>query len=155
MNQQVLNELKQFITDMAMHCIKQGYTFKVTDKAYNSFKTLKADYEKHGHLLISTEGCETSIYGESVNVLFRFYHDVTHIKLDKGFSKDDELAVVAVHMEDARAYGLSPDACAMLYADTAGQVLYYAKHKAFIDNQAAFIADWLRYGIKFTLNNTY
>ncbi len=155
MNQQVLNELKQFITDMAMHCIKQGYAFNVTDKAYDSFKQLKADYEVNGKLTISSTGSESAIYGESVNILFRFYHDVTHIKLDRGFNTASELAVVAVHMDDARVYGLSPDACAMLYADTAGQVLYYAKHKTFINDQAAFITDLLERGSDYALNTIY
>lgn len=155
MNQQVLNELKQFITDMAMYCIKQGYAFNVTDKAYDSFKQLKADYEVNGKLTISSTGSESAIYGESVNILFRFYHDVTHIKLDKGFSTQDEMAVVDSHMIDAKAYGLSYDASALLYADTAGQVEYYAKHKTFINDQAAFIADWLGYGRTHALNTIY
>lgn len=145
-----IHEIKLFITFKAEELKKGGWSFELNDNAPESFKALK-NTTKNKHLLIATAGNSTSIYGEHVNSLFRFYHDVTHLTLDKGFSLDGETTVIDQHIRDAKVYGLKGLAMQILIADTLGQVQYYYKNKRFVSDQAAFIDCVLNNGLKNTL----
>jgi hypothetical protein len=145
-----IKELRQFISFKANQCMLDGWSYELNDNAPESFKALKAT-TKNKHLLISTDGNSTSIYGERVNSLFRFYHDVTHITLDSGFSLEGETKVINQHIAEAIDYGLSSLALEILKADTLGQVHYYYKNKRFVSDQVAFIDCVLNNGLKNTL----
>ena len=145
-----IKELCQFISYKANQCMLDGWSYELNDDAPESFKALKAT-TKNKHLLIATAGNATSIYGEHVNSLFRFYHDVTHLTLDEGFSLEGETKVINQHIKDAVDYGLSPLALEILKADTLGQVQYYYKNQRFVSDQIAFIDCVLNNGLKNTL----
>ena len=146
-----IEELKAFITYKADSLIKGGWSFELNDNAPETFKDLKESTVNGKHLLIATAGNATSIYGEHVNSLFRFYHDVTHLTLDSGFSLEGETKVINQHITDAIDYGLSSLALEILKADTLGQVQYYYKNKRFVSDQIAFIDCVLNNGLKNTL----
>lgn len=70
-------------------------------------------------------GCDHSIYGSAtVNMAFRFWHDVTHVKYGLGFSTADELVVAQLQFDEIKA-------CMDIYnqmlflADTMGQSFYF------------------------------
>lgn len=141
-----IQELSIFIDDMATRCKSDGWNYFTTEKAPESFKALKR--QTIGNILpIANYGCDTSIYGNAaINERFRFWHDVTHLKLDEGFSKKGEYAVIEQHLKEAEEYGLSPLAIAILRIDTKAQVDYYFRHKEFVQNQDAFLDTCLQRG---------
>lgn len=147
-----MDELKGFIDTMALRCILSGWSYYVTDDAPEKFKDLKARTVGK-RIPIASYGSETSIYGSGqtgadYNHKFRFWHDVTHLELDQGFSKDGERAVIDDHLAEGRAFGLSELAMKILEADTLGQVEYYFKHREFVENQRAFVDSCVQHGIR-------
>mgnify|MGYP003640294397 CR=1 FL=1 len=141
-------EIKTFLKVQSNKCAFKGWRFYLDNDAPESFKALK-EHKASKMLPIATAGSNTSIYGTKFNTLFRFYHDVTHLKLDKGFSLEGELAVIDKHIKDIKESGLlSPLAIQIFLIDTKGQVEYYFHHKSFVKNQRTFLDTALRYGIK-------
>ena len=137
--QLAIEELSIFIDAQATALKIQGWKYFTTDKAPESFKALKGQTIGK-RIPIANYGGDTSIYGDvAINERFRFWHDVTHLKLNEGFSKQGEYAVVEQHLLEAERYGLSPLAMAILRIDTKGQVDYYFRHKEFVQNQDAFL----------------
>lgn len=121
------------------------------EDAPNTFKDMKAFYEKYGYLGISNEGNTTSIYSPNINIKFRKWHDYIHLVYDLSFSQTDEHLVSAIQCQRAYLKGLElgysesivNDMLKVLEADTRGQVDYYFKHKDFVPNQSKFILDYL------------
>jgi len=146
-----IEEIKSFIVHSANECKKRGFSFFPTDKAPEGFKALK-EQTINKNIPIANYGCDTSIYGcKDTNILFRFYHDVTHLELNQGFSKAGEYAVIEQHLKELKEWGASSLAIEIFYFDTIGQVDYYFKRKAFIDNQMAFLDSCLQLGLKYAL----
>ena len=143
-----LIELNSFIKHMAWKCKQlDGWSYVATSNAPEGFKQLK-EQTINRCIPIANYGCDSSIYDSpETNVLFRFYHDVTHLSLNEGFSKSGEYAVIDQHMIDGKAYGLSELALNILEMDTRGQVDYYFKHKEFVSNQLAFLNNCLELGL--------
>lgn len=141
-----IQELKVFLTLKAKECIGRGWNYYLTEDAPETFRELK-ERSKGLTIPIASYGSDSSIYGNHVNSLFRFWHDVTHLELDEGFSVDGELKVIGQHLKEAKEFRLSPLTMDILKADTEGQVLYYDRHKEFVRNQSAFIDSCLQHGI--------
>lgn len=109
-------------------------------------------------LAVSDEHSEGTIYdGADTNYAFRFWHDVTHVRLGAGFDLDGELAVAVAHLDVLRAAGWGPGTLeyGLLHADTAGQTIFGAATGAFPEEQACFarmcITDSLASAIRVTL----
>ena len=143
-----IQEVAEFIKLKAKECQARGWSFVATSDAPESFKALKASVF-NGCIPVADYGCDKSIYGEPMtNIIFRFWHDVTHLELDSGFSVAGETTVIEAHLSEAREANLSPLAMRILYADTIGQVLYYDKYKQFVDCQDAWLDSCLAHGVK-------
>lgn len=85
-------------------------------------------------------GAELTIYPDNAtNYAFRAWHDSLHLLNGYSFSREHEIKVGLIHMQQARAAGLSKRDQDMLIADTIGQNEYYVKYGAYVDNQAAFV----------------
>lgn len=139
-------ELSAFIKLMAHECMAQGWAYRPTENAPETFADLKA--QTHGFVIpIADYGCENTIYDSAhTNILFRFWHDKIHLEEGLGFNTDHENKVADIHLKAARLHRLSPLAVKILEADTKGQVAYYAKHKDFVGNQSAFVDSYLQHG---------
>lgn len=146
--QKAIAEVSALIELKTLECLSRGWAYRPTDNAPESFKELKArSLDKV--IPVADYGCDKSIYGDNlINIKFRFWHDVTHLELDQGFSVSGETSVIEAHLSEAREFGLSELAMRILEADTIGQVLYYDKFKCFVDNQAAWLDSCLQHGIK-------
>jgi len=142
-----VKEIEMLITLKANECVGRGWNFYLTSDAPETFKDLK-EQTVNMRIPIADYGSDKSIYSKYVNSLFRFWHDVTHLELDKGFSVDGEMAVINEHLKAGRELRLSPLAMDILEADTKGQVLYYDRHKEFVDNQKAFVDSCVQHGIR-------
>lgn len=140
-------ELKAFVEVMASKCIADGFTFTPTDKAPESFKELK-NSTINKHILVANYACDSSIYCDNeTNILFRFWHDVSHLTLNEGFSLSGETKVISLQIGQAIDYGLSDLALLMFFYDTQGQVEYYFNRKAFVKNQVSFVKDCVKFGL--------
>lgn len=94
--------------------------------------------------------CEPSIYLRvEANVAFRFWHDLTHLRLGRGFDVDGEIAVAQAHLAVLRAFGWREGSIEfeLLHRDTLGQTLCNALTGGFPPDQWCFA----RLGIATTL----
>jgi hypothetical protein len=139
-------ELSEFIKYMASKCMIEGWAYRPTENAPETFKDLKE--QTHGFVIpVADYGCDQTIYDSAhTNILFRFWHDKLHLEHNLGFNTQDENRVADLHLQAGREYGLSDLALRVLEADTRGQVAYYAKHKKFVVNQAAFVDSYIQHG---------
>lgn len=143
-------ELVRIIQIAKQQWIDKGFNFWPAKEgdAPETFKELKA----YGRLFpVAAYGGETSIYGEDVNIDFRFWHDVLHKQLDADFTTEGENEVAIWHLQFAKDNGASNLALAILEADTKGQIAYYTKYGEFVRNQEAFVQTVINKGLKTAL----
>ena len=85
---------------------------------------------------------ERTIYWRpEVNHAFRAWHDLTHAWHGFDFTTEGEIATARAqiaYMGDVTGIDRG-DAVRLLYADTIGQVEYFARHGAFVPDQVAFV----------------
>lgn len=99
-------------------------------------------------------GCEDTIYPDAAtNHAFRAWHDSIHLANGYSFSREDEIKVGLIHMQQARRAGLSQRDQDMLIADTIGQIEYYEKFRRYVENQSLFVSDVLKLGLSKVLNS--
>ena len=98
-------------------------------------------------------GCDDTIYPDAAtNYAFRAWHDSIHLANGYSFSRADEIKVGLIHMQQARAAGLSKRDQDVLVADTIGQIEYYYKRGRYVKDQARFVTDVLSHGLKAVLD---
>lgn len=85
--------------------------------------------------------------GPRVNYLFRAWHDATHLACAAEFDHDGEMEVA--RRQCAQIEG-KPEK-ALLWAETAGQVLYHCAHGAFPTDQRVFVAHAVAHGLDRTI----
>ena len=76
---------------------------------------------------VSDQFCEQTIYVRPEdNYAMRFWHDVTHVRLEADFTVDGETSVAEAHPDLLSCYGYGPEALEyqMLKADTFGQLYF-------------------------------
>ena len=99
-------------------------------------------------------GCDNTIYPDAVtNHAFRAWHDSTHLANNYSFSREDEIKVGLIHMQQARRAGLSQRDQDMLIADTIGQIEYYCARRDYVKNQALFVAAVLEFGLRTVIDS--
>lgn len=92
-------------------------------------------------LPVSDEHADTTVYGDAEgNLAFRFWHDVTHLRLGRGFDLDGEIEVARAHLDVLAAAGFPAGTLEfeMLHADTLGQTLCGAATGDFPTDQICF-----------------
>lgn len=92
-------------------------------------------------LPVSDRDCDRTIYGgRDGNLAFRFWHDVTHVRLARGFDLDSEIAVGNAQLDVLRAAGFPPGTLEyeLLHADTVGQTICGAATGDFPADQTCF-----------------
>lgn len=120
----------------------------------------------HKVLVISNQHCDSSIYGQEGNLLFRIHHDLMHLEDDtRDFSTNGELATIAAAWGDLKLSRVWSAACAeydqawldfvynVYLADTVGQTLYYHRYARFPKNQTDFVRQTLVSGSYQLFNN--
>jgi hypothetical protein len=115
-----------------------------TMDAPESYSELRRRYALMTAIPIAKYGCENSLYdvfgdGPEDNMKFRAVHDWIHITNNLDFSTKAEILVAEHHVAFAMKIGLSDLAIQLLEIDTVGQILYYDKHKEFVNNQSNFV----------------
>lgn len=122
-----------------------GFGWRPQVDAPSQFNTLKRAYLASmltgQPLPISSEHSAETIYTSAgVNEAFRFWHDVTHVRMDKGFDLSGEIAVALAHLGVLQAAGWGSGSLEyeLLHADTLGQALCNELTGKFPVDQACF-----------------
>jgi len=109
---------------------------------YRSLLTAYARSQATGcPLPVSSDHNHATIYsGAPGNLAFRFWHDVTHVRLARGFDLDGEIEVALAQLDVLRALGFRPGSLEfeLLHADTLGQTLCGAATGNFPHDQLCF-----------------
>lgn len=97
-------------------------------------------------LPVSGDFCEHTIWSRrSINYAFRAWHDALHIRHNLGFDFDSEIQVARIHQSKLTGQlgVFERDAKRLLWADTAGQSLYFERWGEFPVNQRHFAEAFL------------
>jgi len=132
-------ELEQFYSKKCDELYSNGWSFKTANDAPESFRALV--YRTQDKCVpIADYGSELTIYSKPYyNYYNRFWHDVTHLQLGKGFSFTDETTVILEQCRQLAEAGVSINAQRVFWADMYEQSKYYEDNNAFVNNQKQFV----------------
>lgn len=147
----------QAIEDLTFGIIhlSKDIKFTIADTTTNNYSKFSQEKE----LVISREGCATSIYGNVyINILARAWHDTLHIKHHKGFTIEDETLIAKIQrntMFNTLVLNAIPKdraeiASTILFIDIYEQVKFYYENNKFVDSQIEFVKTLLS---QYLLNN--
>tara|TARA_R110000851_G_scaffold57574_7_gene134079 strand:- start:15093 stop:15578 length:486 start_codon:yes stop_codon:yes gene_type:complete len=141
---EAVENLQRYFVVAADWCARQGYAYQMSDLPQDTL-----EHKSDKILLLSTVGNDTAIYKPAHNMLLRFWHDVKHIQLKRGFAKQDEYTVILAQYYYLR-YVLSASNLELeiFWCDMYGQAVYYDQRKQYVNNQTSFIHSAVRHGIK-------
>lgn len=131
-----------------------GFGWVATPEAPSTYQQLRGAYAASlatgQPLPISSLNSEDSVFLEPEdNIAFRFWHDVSHVRLGLSFALADELELATWHLVQAERAGFAPSSLGyrLLEADHVGQVLMQALGGRFPFNQEAFVLTYARHGV--------
>jgi hypothetical protein len=135
-------ELEEFLKKKTKELLSQGWRFYSTDKAPETFQRLRA----HGkNIPVANYGLTNTIYTMThSDYSARFWHDATHVILDKGFSIQDEYTVILEQCRQLSEEGVSVNAQKVFWIDMYYQSLHYEVNKTFVVNQQEFVLNHVR-----------
>jgi len=100
-------------------------------------------------LTVSSLFCDSTVYTDpKTNMAFRFWHDVSHVRLGLSFDLVDELELALWHLSELTARGFGPESVVwnLLHADIVGQIYVMAMVHRFPVEQGSFVIDCLQRG---------
>jgi hypothetical protein len=98
-------------------------------------------FRKGSELVVWNGACEDTVYQDArVNMAFRALHDATHLETGLGFAPDQEIEMGRIQAA-RQTSSLMAD---LMYAEIAGQALYYKQTGLFVKNQALFTESFLK-----------
>lgn len=141
--------LSQFVIRNADAIAKKiGFGYVDMDNAPNDFDELKTAFnasKSSGFALPVWNGASDKTIYTSIgaNFAFRFWHDVMHCVLNKGFDVSAEIAIGAIHVQEVqKEFGAQSLEALLMYADTIGQSLYALSHNGeFPADQLAWVSE--------------
>jgi hypothetical protein len=94
------------------------------------------------------------------NIMARFWHDMTHLELNRDFSRSGETAVAVSQYHVAIGtgqmlgipFGRVAQAALLIYRDTVAQVAYGERFGGFPDDQETYMRDVWDYGTTVAMN---
>lgn len=110
---------------------------------FNTFEKIKKAYDFDKTLHIWTGASDNNIFGSSdLNILFRVWHDYTHVKYNLDFEPINEIQVCNIQMSNLpEDYNFEK---LLINSDITGQVLYFSKFGEFPTDQRKFTIDFLK-----------
>ena len=141
-----IDELRNFIVSTSILLEKSGWSWFVeTDRTLT--EKFRPELVELKRIPITLDGCMYTIYSPTVNMLNRFWHDVTHLSLGLGYTLDEEHTVISAQLRSLQQAGLSRLAQEVFWADMWGQACYYDANGKFVEHQDAFVDTCLQRGI--------
>jgi hypothetical protein len=147
--------LSRFIRYQArLTAFELGVGWHATADAPKTLTELRDEFHEcrktHRPMRVLNHFSDSTIFDcPSTNWAMRFWHDTRHVWLGADFTTESELSVAACHLAVAKHAGHGPGSLVydLLYADTAGQTLYVAKTRRFVDHQLDFALDVVNFGL--------
>ena len=138
--------LNAAILHIAGKLFRTGYD--VSADAPSTFKALKAHLDAGKRMVVYNGGSDRTIYDDDeVNFAFRAWHDWCHWRYGLSFSPAGEMATCIAqisHLKELFGQSQTTERWAdILWAEVAGQSQYYARHKAFVQDQRGFVEAYL------------
>lgn len=131
-----------------------GFGWIATPEAPSTYQQLRGAYAASlvtgQPLPISSLNNESSVFiNAEDNIAFRFWHDVSHVRLGLSFALADELELATWHLAQAERAGFVPGSLGyrLLEADHVGQVLMQALGGRFPFHQEAFVLTYAQHGV--------
>lgn len=137
-----------------------GFGWQGDPKAPADYNTLCGAYARSSFtgqpLPVSDRHCDSTIYTTiAANLSYRFWHDVTHVRLGFGFDLKGEMKVAESHLDVLRARGLGPSTPEywLFHGDTLIQAVSGEVTGAFPEDQACFARSALELGLAPAIRN--
>lgn len=128
---------------------RKGYVMELTTEPMDSYQGLKKQDKK---IIVSNIGNSTSIWGTACNLHMRFWHDIMHINLNKGFSQLDEQDVIKEQVIQLSKRGVSELGLRLFKMDMYGQNDYYNHNGVYVKDQTKFVLYALENGLSKALS---
>lgn len=150
------NDLTTFVRQQAFDAEQRlGFSIRACADAPSTYQQLRGAYvesQASGEpLAVSNLYCADSVYlNPRDNVLFRFWHDTSHVKLGVSFALDDELELALWHLEQCTRAGFPTGSLPwmVLHADLVGQIQLMGLIGRFPINQRRFVTECIEYGFE-------
>jgi len=147
--------LTQFIIDKAKETEERvGFGFTPVQNAPSTYSQLRAAFARSQAtgepLPVSDQFCgSTTFLTPRHNVLFRFWHDVSHVERGLSFVHSDELELALWHLCELEAYRYDKDTLTyrLFEADTVGALMVKAISGRFAWNQLEFAMGCAEHGL--------
>lgn len=142
--------LSSFVEERAHRtATENGFTWRPDSHGPDHYPDLLAAYRRSRStgepLPVSDQFCDDTVYLDpKTNMAFRYWHDVSHVRLGLSFDLVDELELANWHLAELERHtGQPPDSMAwhLLHADLVGQIYVMALVGRFPLNQGAFVID--------------
>ena len=123
----------------------------IKGKKFDKFTLFKQTYEEKGYFEIPMEGNDFTIFtSPEMNVKSRVWHDDVHIKLNKGFTLENETNVaeeqcreVKEYFKDKLDYHILSAMQRIIMAEVVSQLNYYERFGRYIPHQRSFVQNEL------------
>lgn len=131
-----------------------GFGWIGSPLAPSTYQQLRGAYQQSSStgqpLPVSNLFCDRTIYlNPSGNVAFRFWHDVSHVRLGLSFRLEDELELANWHLGEVKASGYDEDTSVyrLLQHDLLGQVFLQGVIGRFPFDQETFVTTCMIQGL--------
>lgn len=123
----------------------------IKNKQFNKFTVFKQNYKEKKYFEIPMEGNDHTIFtSPNINIKARVWHDDIHIKLDKGFTLDDETDVaeeqcreIREYFKDKLEYQTISNMQRIIMTEVVSQLQYYERYGKYIPHQRSFVQNEL------------
>lgn len=158
--EQAVDRLGAYVTRRAeVLSAEVGFSWVESPLAPSTFDAVLAAYfsclESGDPLPVAINGSSTTIYpSRETNAAFRFWHDITHVRLHCTFDYWDERAVAEFHLSELEVSGFPPNSLEwqLLRADTIGQNEFARlSGGGFVADQRAFALSAVEHGLGLAL----
>lgn len=133
---------------------RTGVGWVFTADAPNTYMGLRGAWEHSltvgTPLPILNDHSDSVIFTEPEgNLVYRYWHDVTHLERERNFSNPHELDMASFHLWEAEQHGLTRGSLPwrLLHADAVGNVLHWSVYREYVADQKVFILNAVRFGL--------
>ncbi len=142
--------LSSFFEDRAGRTAAEaGFSWRPESSAPDRYPDLLAAYDRSRStgesLPVSDLFCDDTVYLDpKTNMAFRFWHDISHVRLGLSFDLVDELELANWHLAELERHTGQPKdglAWRLLHADLVGQIYVMSLIGRFPHRQGAFVTD--------------
>jgi hypothetical protein len=147
--------LENIVVGLAMFARQvEGFGWVGDPGAPTDYAALCQAYERSratgAPLPVSDANNEQSIYPSvAANLAFRYWHDVTHVRMGCDFGLEGETRVALAQLDALRGFGFEPSSheYRLLFADTFGQTVHNLVFERFPTDQVGFARATLASGV--------